>query len=84
MSKEQKNSSGTGSQDKLKKPKKKRKDRRVEKEYSDWIEYTDPLTGKIVRTKAKVTRYKTKGDRFNKKSVVDEELGWEYSEDSED
>ena len=67
----------TESQPKLKK---KRKDRRVESEYYDEVEFTDPSTGKKIKQKVKVTKYKTKGDRFNRKPVIsEEELNYELS-----
>jgi len=76
---------GMDSTNSSEKPKKKRKDRRVEREYFDWVEVTDPTTGEIIKQKVKITRFKTKGDRFNKKTVVsEEELGYDQSVDEED
>lgn len=67
------------------KPKKKRKDRRVEREYSDWVEVTDPVTGEVIRQKVKITRYKTKGNRFAAKPAIEEEeLGYNHVEEDED
>lgn len=75
---------GTDSKSSSEKPKKKRKDRRVEKEYWDWVEVKDPTTGETIKQKVKITKFKTKGDRFNKKTVVsEEELGYDQSYDEE-
>ena len=65
-------------------PKKKRKDRRVEKEYFDWIEVKDPTSGTLIRQKVKITKYKTRGARFIKPAVEEEELGYEYTTEDED
>lgn len=76
--------SGTKLADSPEKPKKKRKDRRVEKEYFDWIEVKDPTTGNVIRQKVKITKYKTRGARFTKPAVQEEELGYEYTSEDED
>ena len=47
---------------KLKKPRKKRKDNRIEKEYFEEVEVIDPNGNKIVQ-KVKVTRYKALGSK---------------------
>lgn len=71
------------STDNSEKPKKKRKDRRVEREYYDFIEVTDPTTGKVIKQRVKVTKFKTKGDRFNyQPAIKEEEL--EYGSATED
>lgn len=64
------------------KPKKKRKDRRVEREYYDLIEVTDPVTGKIIKQKVKITKYKTKSDKPKyKPAVTEEDIGYEHTEE---
>lgn len=56
-----------------KKPRKKRKDPRIEEEYFEEVELTDPATGKLVKHKVKITRYKAVGERpVGKKGVVEE------------
>jgi len=54
-------------------PKKKRKDRRVEREYYDFIQVKDPISGQLIKQKVKITKYKTKGDRFNYQPAVEED-----------
>ncbi len=62
------------------KPKKKRKDPRIEEEYFENIEVTDPKTGKITTQKVKVTRYKAVGSKpIGNKGLPDEDI--EYEED---
>ncbi len=73
MDKISKAQDGTDSTPSLEKPKKKRKDRRLEREYFDWVEVKDPVTGDIIRQKVKIKRDKTKGERFSKKTVVEDE-----------
>jgi hypothetical protein len=76
---------GEDSEQSSQKPKKKRKDRRVEREYSDWVEVTDPVTGKKIKQKVKITRYKPKGDGFTKRTTItEEELGYDQTDESED
>lgn len=71
--------------DQSSKKKKKRKDKRVEKEYSDWVEVKDPVTGKIIRQKVKITRFKAKGEISREHSVIkEEELGYNLIDESED
>jgi hypothetical protein len=41
-------------------------DPRIEKIYEEWVEYKDPVTGKIVRQKVKITRYKPAGQQAEK------------------
>jgi hypothetical protein len=47
--------------DKEKPKKKKRKDPRIEKEWFEEIEVTDPVTGEVVKQTVKVVRYKATG-----------------------
>lgn len=48
------------------------------------MEVKDPTTGETIKQKVKITKFKTKGDRFNKKTVVsEEELGYDQSYDEE-
>jgi len=63
-------------------PKKKRKDRRVEREYTEMMEVIDPKTGLTIKQKVKVTKYKTRGARFTKPAVQEEEL--EFTIEDED
>ena len=64
--------------------KKKRKDARIEAEYFDKIEITDPITGKKSTHKVKITRYKSAvkkqiGQKGISEELEDsEELGYEY------
>ena len=58
---------------------KKRKDNRVEMEYTDEIELTDPDTGKVTIHKVKVTRYKSAVEKQIGQKGISEEL--ETSED---
>lgn len=75
----------TESTDNSEKPKKKRKDRRVEREYYDYIEVTDPTSGQLIKQRVKITKYKTKGDRFSYKlAVEEEELGYSPIAEDED
>jgi hypothetical protein len=59
--------------------KKKRKDNRIESEYVDEIEITDPITGKVFKHKVKVTRYKSAAEKQIGQKGISEEL--EGSED---
>lgn len=78
---EQNGSDSTNNSDK---PKKKRKDRRVEQEYFELIEVKDPSTGEIIKQRVKITKYKTKGDRVKFKPVITEEdLGYELAADED-
>ena len=54
--------------------KKKRKDNRVELEYWEDIEVTDPKTGEKVIKKIKITRYKTVKERELGKKGISEEI----------
>lgn len=56
-----------------KKPRKKRKDPRIEEEYFEEIEVTCPATGKLIKQKVKITRYKAVGEKkVGNKGVVEE------------
>lgn len=69
----------TGSDTSPEKPaKKKRKDRRVEKEFYEWVEVKDPATGEMIRQRVKVTRYKAKGGKplVDRPTISEEELGF--------
>jgi hypothetical protein len=57
---------------KKKKPSKKTEklDPRVEKVYEDWMELTDPVTGKRVKKKVKITRYKTAGEQAERHVIT--------------
>jgi hypothetical protein len=59
--------------------KKKRKDNRIESEYVDEIEITDPVTGKVSIHKVKVIRYKSAAEKQIGQKGISEEL--EGSED---
>lgn len=58
-----------------KKPRKKRKDPRIEREYFDDIEITNPVTGEKSIQKVKITRYKAVGapKEIEKKGIVEED-----------
>ena len=59
---------------KLKKPRKKRKDNRIEKEYFEEIELTDPNGKKIVQN-VKITRYRAVGSApIGNKGIPEVEL----------
>ena len=65
-----------------KKPRKKRKDNRIELEYFDEIEVTNPVTGEITKQKVKITRYKAVGTKLvGNKGISDEELELENEDD---
>lgn len=74
-----------------KKSNKKRKDSRVECEYFEDIEITDPLTGKKNTQRVKITRYKTVGSTkdLTAKAVAEEieedqfNFSWENLENNE-
>lgn len=66
------------------KPKKKRKDRRVEREYFDLIEVVDPSTGEIIKQRVKITKYKTKGSMHRSKPAVTEDDSYEPAVEDED
>jgi hypothetical protein len=55
-------------------PKKKRKDNRIESEYFDEIEITDPNTGKKSTHKVKITRYKSAVEKQIGQKGISEEL----------
>jgi hypothetical protein len=55
-------------------PKKKRKDSRIETEYFDEIEITDPDTGKKSIHKVKITRYKSSVEKQIGQKGISEEL----------
>ena len=62
----------------MKKPRKKRKDPRIELEYFEEIEVTDPKTGEITTQKVKITRYKAVGSKpVGNKGIQDEEIEYE-------
>jgi hypothetical protein len=70
-------------------PKKKRKDSRVESEYIDEIEITDPVTGKVSIHKVKVTRYKSAAEKQIGQKGISEELDgedlaydWDFTEET--
>ena len=66
-------------------PKKKRKDRRVEREYYDFIQVKDPISGQLIKQKVKITKYKAKGDRFSYQPAVEEnELAYTTIADDEE
>ena len=56
--------------------KKKRKDPRIEEEYYEEVEVTDPVTGEKITTKVKITRYKSAGGpkKVGNKGLEDELL----------
>ena len=56
------------------KPNKRRKDPRIEKEYFEEIEVTDPLTGKKIKQKVKITRYRATGSNPVGNKGISEEL----------
>ena len=70
--------------------KKKRKDSRIESEYLDEIEITDPITGKNSIHKVKVTRYKSAVKKqINQKGISEilegsEDLDYESNYKQED
>ncbi|CAB4125219.1 hypothetical protein UFOVP53_83 [uncultured Caudovirales phage] len=70
--------------------KKKRKDTRIEAEYFDEIEITDPMTGKKSMHKVKVTRYKSAVEKqIGQKGISEElesneELNYEYDTSNEE
>lgn len=56
----------------LKKKKEKKADKldpRIEKVYEEWVEYKDPVTGKMVKQKVKITRYKPAG-QLEEKHII--------------
>lgn len=69
-----------------KKPRKKRKDPRIEEEYFEDIEVTCPATGELIKQKVKIVRYKAVGEKkVGKKGVVEEieeepDLKWDLTE----
>lgn len=85
MKKDTSENPGLDSTPSSEKPKKKRKDRRVEREYFDWVEVKDPATGQLIKQKVKITRFKTKNERFKRKPAVEEEeLGYDLQTGDED
>lgn len=69
------------------KTRKKRKDPRVEKEFFEEIEITDPKTGEKKIQKVKITRYKAVGEKLVGNKGVSEEIedkDFQYSWDFED
>jgi hypothetical protein len=52
----------------------KKKDKNIEKEYWEEIELLDKATGKMIKQKVKIVRYKAVIENKNKKSIL-EELG---------
>ena len=63
----------------VKKVRKKRKDNRIEKEYFEEIEITNPNTGEKSFHKVKITRYKAVGEKSigNKGLIEEDEYIWE-------
>lgn len=60
----------------LKKKKEKKADKldpRIEKVYEEWIERKDPITGKIIRQKVKITRYKPVGQLEERHVIASKE-----------
>jgi hypothetical protein len=54
--------------------KKKRKDPRIESEFYEEIELTDPITGEIIKQRVKIIRYKPVGDKkIGNKGLVEED-----------
>lgn len=73
------------SKDSKPKQKRKRKDPRIEKEYFEEIELTDPVTGEKTIQKVKITRYKPSGmpkPLGDKLISKDEEIDWILDEDT--
>lgn len=67
------------------KQRKKRKDPRIESEYFEEIEITNPITGKKETHKAKITRYKAVGEKLiGNKGVSDELDEFEYTLDNDE
>lgn len=70
--------------------KKKRKDNRIESEYIDEIELTDPITGKVSIHRVKVTRYKSAAEKQIGQKGISEELegsedlayDWDFTEET--
>jgi hypothetical protein len=68
----------------------KRKDKRIEKEYWEEMEITDPVTGEIKKHKVKITRYKAVpaykpvGNKGVIEELEDEEYEYVEAEESED
>lgn len=68
------------------KPRKKRKDPRIECEYFEDMEITDPKTGQKTIQKVKITRYKAAGGpkEFGNKGVAEEieeeqfDFNWDF------
>ena len=74
-------STSKDSSDKSKKPRRKRKDPRIESEFYEEIEITDPVTGKKTIQKVKVTRYKAVGEKpVGNKGLPDEDVELEEFE----
>lgn len=71
------------------KKRKKRKDLRIEHEYWEEIETTCPKTGKLIKQKVKVTRYKAVGEKpVGNKGVTEEleeeiDLSWDLEENED-
>ena len=70
------------------KTKKKRKDPRVECEYEEEVELTDPETGKKFKQKVKITRYKAVGKKpVGNKGIAEEleeiEQEWDETDEGE-
>jgi len=68
-------------ENKLKKPRKKRKDPRILEEVFEDVEITDPNTGKKTIQKVKITRYKPVGEKkVGNKGLQELELEEEYED----
>lgn len=69
--------------DKEKKQRKKRKDPRVETEFYEEVEITDPVTGKKIVQKVLVTRYKPIGEKvIGNKGLPEEEIECVWEEEN--
>lgn len=51
---------------------KKRKDKRIEEEYWEEVEVTNPKTGKVSKQRVKITKYKMLADINKSKGVLEE------------
>lgn len=51
---------------------KKRKDKRIEGEYWEEVEVTNPKTGKVSKQRVKITKYKMLADINKSKGVLEE------------
>lgn len=65
----------------MKKPRKKRKDPRIENEFFEEVELTDPATGIKTKQKVKIVRYKTVGVKKVGNKGLSEEVELDNLED---